>query len=377
MSLILDEHRIYLSDAARVDAFRRAIRETVRPGDVVIDLGCGTGILGLLACEAGAARVYAVDSGSIIGLAREVARANGFGDRILHLKGSSTRIDLPAKADVLVADQIGRFGFEAGVLGAFEDARHRLLKPNARTVPIRIEQWIAPVELPEARDDAEFWMRRPQGFDFTPAVRIGLNTGYPVTYKPEHLLAEPVRLSSYAPDNADPFSHEAASVITRAGELHGIGGWFLAHLSDRVTMTNSPLAKDRIVRQNVFFPIEKRVAVQKGDRVKAYFHVIPRDVMVTWRVEILPVNGAPQKFAHSTLKGMLLDAESLRRERPDFVPILNRWGEARRTLVNLCDGRRKLAEIEQEVFQRHRELFPSFGQAQAFVAEVVVGYASN
>ena len=61
MSLIVDEHREYLSDLNRLDAYRRAIEERVRPGFVVVDLGAGSGIMGLLACRAGARRVYAID----------------------------------------------------------------------------------------------------------------------------------------------------------------------------------------------------------------------------------------------------------------------------------------------------------------------------
>ena len=55
MSMILDEHRQYLSDETRLGLFRKAIHKVVRPGDVVVDLGCGTGILGMLAWQAGAA----------------------------------------------------------------------------------------------------------------------------------------------------------------------------------------------------------------------------------------------------------------------------------------------------------------------------------
>src|SRR5687767_9165425 len=99
VSLILDEHRRYLADGARTAAYRQAIEEAVRPGAVVLDLGCGTGVLGLLACQAGAGRVYAIDSGGVIELARKLAQANGYADRVTFVKGMSTRVELPERVD--------------------------------------------------------------------------------------------------------------------------------------------------------------------------------------------------------------------------------------------------------------------------------------
>ena len=116
------------------------------PGAVVVDLGSGTGVLGLLACQAGAKRVYSIEETSLIELARDICQANGFADRIRFIKGLSTRVDLPEPADVILADQIGHFGFEAGLFDYFSDARRRFLKPNGVTIPQRITFCIAPVE---------------------------------------------------------------------------------------------------------------------------------------------------------------------------------------------------------------------------------------
>jgi hypothetical protein len=113
-------------------------------------------------------------------------------------------------------------------------------------------------------------------------------------------------------------------------------------------------------------------------------HFMPTDMVVAWSVEILGASGKGDpsepplrrgSFTHSTWKGMLLSKEELQRTHPTFKPKLTPLGEARSTVLNLCDGQKSLSEIEQEVFEFHPTLFRSRKEAEAFVAEVVTRYS--
>lgn len=386
MSLVLDEHRQYLSDQARVSAFCQAVGEVVKPGDTVLDLGAGTGILGLLACRAGARRVYAIEAGEVIELAREICGANGFQDRMVFIKGTSTRVDLPERVDVILADQIGSFGFEAGLLEYFGDARERFLKPNGVMIPSCLELHVAPVECPELSDQVEFWNDSPAGFDFRPARSLAANTGYPARFDLDHLLGGPALLASLDLSMATPpaLHLEACVATTRGGTLHGIGGWFSAQLSKSICMSNSPLATNPINRRNLFLPIDCPTVVGKGDHIRVMLHILPSELVVTWKVEVggdddnrgnQPQGLKKIRFSHSTLQGMLISQENLQRTQPHFIPKLSPWGEAQRSVLTLCDGQRALSEIEQEVYRRHYRLFGCLGKAEAFVAKVIARYS--
>ena len=378
MSLALDEHRQFLADSARLTGFEAALSEVVRPDAVVLDLGAGTGILGLLACRAGARRVYAVDAGGMIQVARELSRANGFADRIVHLNGLSTHITLPEPVDVVVADQIGCFGFEAGVIEYFADARRRLMKPDGRLVPSAITFWIAPVEAPEIRDRIAFWTRPQRGFDLTAALPAAMNTEYPMKLRSEQLLGEPAEIGriELTADSERRLVNRVTTTIEKKGTLHGIGGWFCAQLSDSVTLTNSPRAAQSIDRRNVIFPIAEPVTIGPGDRVSVTMNILASDAQVAWRVDVTSSDGQSMRtFSHSTWRGMLLCPEDLRRLRPDHVPTLSPWGLARRSVLELCDGGHSTADIEASVFVRHRDLFHSAADAARFVAEVLIGFS--
>ena len=378
MSLILDEHREYLIDEPRLRAFRRAIEEVVKPDDIVIDLGSGTGILGLFACRAGARRVYALDDCGLTQLEREIFASNGFAERVICVKGLSTRVSLPELADVVVGDLIGRFGFDGGIVQYFADARRRLLKPGGRMIPSRIDLCVAPVEAPNIWEEVDFWKRSPEGFNLERAHLIAVNTGHPTKYQPQQILAEPAIIATIdlTRDSGPALSSNVTSIVRRGAALHGIGAWFTAELSPSVSMTNSPFSEDAINRRAVFFPLDPPTRVEPDERVEIDMRIVPDEKLVSWRVKIFNNSPRPRaQFAHSTFRGMLLCPEDLHKAKPDFVPRLTSWGEARRSVVDLCDGRRNLVTIEKEVYKRHPNLFASVAEAAAFVAEVMIPYA--
>jgi len=335
--------------------------------------------MGLLACRAGARRVYSIEVGGVFAVAREVARANGYGDRVVFIKGHSTHVNLPEKVDVVVADQIGNFGFNAGVIQYFADARRRFLKPEGVTIPLRMNLLLAPVEVPDLFDQVEFWSTSPAGFDFTPTRVLAANTGYQVDLPPESVCGDVALIANVDLNHAitEPFHNEATAAIRRSGTIHGLGGWFVAQLAAGISMTNSPLSAERIHRRQVYFPIDRAVQVTAGDLVRIRMTVRPTDSVVNWNVDVLDGSSGVRKdsFRHSTWKGMLLPLEDLKRTQPGFKPKLIPRGEARRTVVNLCDGIRTLVEIEDEVFRLHGKLFRTKEEAAVFVAEVVARYA--
>jgi protein arginine N-methyltransferase 1 len=374
MSLLVDSHRQYLSDRVRVDIFAKAIPLVVRPGDVVLDIGTGTGLLGLLACRAGARRVYAIEAEGTAEIARSVAARNGAADRLTVIHGHSSHVAIPEPVDVVMSDLLGHMGWEAGVFEVYAHAR-KWLAPGARALPSSVTILAAPVEHPDGFRDAHFWGEPVAGLALDPVLRWSLNTGYPFKCEARQILSSD-RVSATFPSVGAPAMLPLSGevVIMRRGTVHGVAGWFSAEMAPGVTLTNDPITS-RLNRRQVYLPLERAVDVEAGDRVSIRLRIRPADMLVSWTVEIHAAAGVTRE-SHSTLEGMLITREELRSHDPDRRPRLTDRGQARATVLALCDGRRTLAEIEREVHARHAALFATPGDAQAFVAEVVSRYGA-
>jgi len=111
MNIWSDVEYVYrcLADGERTLAFQAAIAEVVRPGDIVLDLGTGSGIMALFAARAGARKVFAVEIGDYLSKAsQQTFVENGYGNTIVALHNDAQEVNLAdvEKPDVVICEMI-------------------------------------------------------------------------------------------------------------------------------------------------------------------------------------------------------------------------------------------------------------------------------
>ena len=381
---VVDFHRSLLADRVRMESYQRAISGMVRAGDVVLDLGTGTGILACMACKAGARRVYAIEAGDVVDLAKQVCLKNGLQDRVVFMNDLSSRVDLPERVDVLVTETLGNFGLDEGILGSIIDARERFLRENGTIIPRSVELFIAPVELHDVyQQKIDFWANDLYGLDFSPIRALATNHLYPVTLAQDAFLGDPVslvRIDLYEAKASD-VGGQVSFMANRRGTLHGMAGWFGAELTKETCLSNAP----PITTSNwshSFFPLERPVPLEVGDRLRVAINSLGNGAVWRWRVDVDAqsdsrgaLRGQKAAFDQSTFWGFPLSGERLRRLSSRYAPKLSRRGEARLFLLNLFNGDRTIGEMEGELLRCHSDYFKSQREASEFVREVVASCA--
>ena len=248
------EHARMLHDDRRTRDYITALVAAVRPGDVVLDIGTGSGVLAVAAARSGASRVYAVEASDIAEVAGKVFAANGVTDTVELVPGWSRQIELPEPADLLVAEIIGNEPFEEEILETTLDARHRLLKPDARLIPHRLTLLARPLRLPyaEARQRAigraavDRWQRLYE-MEFQPLLDAAVPGPVNMPTEAEVAAAWPpvgprvtlaaVNLATFA----DASVHGCADlVVEEPGTMNAVAVTFRADLFEAIEHTLDP-----------------------------------------------------------------------------------------------------------------------------------------
>ena len=370
MSGIFEEHLGYLSLPHRIDFYRVAVENLVQPGDRVVDLGCGTAVLGLLCLQAGAAHVYAIDSTAVIEVAREVLTRAGWAPKADFIRGSSFQVDLPERVDVVICDHVGYFGFDYGLIGLLADARKRFLKPGGTLMPSRLTPHVGAVESQKCQQLADAWQSLGIPPEFHWVRQHSVNSKHAVNLQRSELLTDSAELCciDLQVNQPDFYSWSARLTVQRDGVLHGLAGWFECELAEGVWMTNSPLSDAGIDRSQAFLPIEQALPVKCGEVLDVKVMARPADNMIAW-VVAHPASGS--RFSHSTWQGDLLERERLARSHPEHVPQVSRTAQARSLVLGYCDGQRSMAQVQEAMLRDHPALFPSTEEITRFVTTVL------
>lgn len=291
-------HRQLLFDSVRTSHFLQAVAAVVRPGDVVVDLGSGTGILALAACRAGAARVYAIEHASIVRVAEKLADQNHFADRIVFINADARSAQIPEPFDVIVSECLGLMGIGGTMVPAVMEMVGRGLRPDGRVIPGRISLFLAPVESPLNLAYVNPWSDRgPGDFDFSPLQELAHNNAYISTVRTDDLIADPQQIFDVDLRQATwngTARAQAVYRVSRPCRFHGYCGWFDTDLADGVRLTTGP-GQPSTVWEQLFLPLEREVLVTPEDEIRVKFAVGPSraglPVAFHWTTEVVDASG--------------------------------------------------------------------------------------
>jgi protein arginine N-methyltransferase 1 len=351
-----------VADWIRTDAYAEALRQVVRPGHVVVDIGTGTGIFALLACRWGARRVYAIEPDSIVDLARELAVANGFADRIEFIQDLSTRVVLPEQGDVVVSDLRGVLPLSGHHISSIIDARQRFLAVGGILVPLRDTIWAAPVDAPDLyRLLIAPWDASWHGLEVEPARRRATNTWSKVRIAAEELLAPPQRWACLDYPSVEQRDVEGQMVwtVARSGALHGLCVWFETVLVEGVGFSTAP-DHPELIYGNGFFPLASPTPVDAGDTITVSLQarLVGGDYLWRWETQVAEGQRLKATASQSTFFGSPPPAPDLRKHQAAHIPVLGEDGEIDRFILSRMDGEVSLIEIARLTAERFPERFP-------------------
>ena len=278
-------HEEMLKDTVRTLAYKHAIQRNrhLFQDKVVLDVGCGTGILSMFAAEAGARLVIAVDMSRMIDTAREIVKANGFGERIVLLRGKMEEVVLPVeKVDIIISEWMGYCLLYESMLDTVLYARDRYLAPGGLIFPDQATMYIAGIEDGEYKAEKIGYWQDVYGFDMSVIGSMALREplvdhvdGPKAVCTDAHPL---VTINIHTVQKADldfcvPFSVR----VKRPDWIHAMLVYFSCTFSfghKPVTFSTGPFDKYTHWKQTVMY-LQRDLQVETGDVVQGVFGCRP------------------------------------------------------------------------------------------------------
>jgi predicted RNA methylase len=235
----LDVHRLMLNDRPRTEGYRKAMMQNreLFHGKIVMDVGCGTGILSLFAAEAGARKVYSIEASNIALIARDIVRQNNLQNIIEVFSCQVEDFMLPdsEKVDVIISEWMGFYLLHESMLDSVLLARDKFLKISGTMFPILASLYACPSNLNSFfEQEIDFW-DNVYGYDFSVVKQVVVQNKQqsPQIISVDHneLVAQPEMIKQFdlmhvTSEDVKQFESKFFTSSTENNLCRGIVLWF-------------------------------------------------------------------------------------------------------------------------------------------------------
>jgi len=294
-------HEEMLKDEVRTKSYRDAICQNsyLFKDKIVLDVGCGTGILSMFAAQAGARHVYGVDLSDIIESAREIVRVNGFSDRVTLVKGKVEEVTLPVpQVDIIISEWMGYCLLYESMLDTVLVARDKWLAPGGLLFPDKAVMYIQGIEDHDYKQEKIHFWDSVYGFDMSHIKKTALAEPLVDTVDANQLVTKNCQIKSVdiATCTSADLDFESPFRITasRNDFLHAFVVYFdvgFTTINKPLWFSTGPRAPYTHWRQTVFYISEPdALTVKQGEHISGKFSC---DALVTLSPTTLQVGQEP------------------------------------------------------------------------------------
>jgi len=294
-------HEEMLKDEVRTKSYRNAIlnNKHLFKGKIVLDVGCGTGILSMFAAKAGATKVIGIDYSDIIVQAKQIVKDNNLDNVVTLIQGKVEEVVLPVdKVDIIISEWMGYCLLYESMLQTVIFARDKWLKTDGIIFPDKASVHVVAIEDNDYKEDKINFWDNVYGFNMSCIKKLALQEPLVDVVEANQVMTNShtiLNLDLATVTEADlSFKSPFRVIASRNDFAHAFVCYFDIEFSKclkKIYFSTAPHAQYTHWKQTVFY-LEDVLSMKKGEEIRGEFSCKPNsknfrelDIVISYKFQ--------------------------------------------------------------------------------------------